>query len=239
MKQIITLTIDGTEVEAQPEQTILEAAEAAGIYIPRLCHTPNLTPYGGCRVCTVTLNGRPCAACTQPISKGAVVVTTSSTLEDYRRMIIEMLLVEGNHFCPTCEKSGNCELQALAYRLGIRVPRFSFQFPRREIDASHPDILIDHNRCIQCARCVRASKDLDGKNVFQFVERGPNRRIGVNAHARLADTNADVTDQALDACPVGALLRKRDAYGTPVGQRQYDTIPIGSCIEPPSGAAGE
>jgi [NiFe] hydrogenase diaphorase moiety small subunit len=119
----------------------------------------------------------------------------------------------------------------MAYRLGITAPRLPYLWPKREVDASHPDILIDHNRCILCARCVRTSRDLDGKNVFGFVNRGPEKKLAVNAQAKLKDTNADVTDQAFDACPVGALLRKRVGYAVPVGQRTYDHEPIGSEIE--------
>jgi [NiFe] hydrogenase diaphorase moiety small subunit len=232
MTDPISITIDGTAVPAREGQTILEAADAAGIYIPRLCHRPGLEPYGGCRVCTVNVAGRPCAACTQPATAGMVIESDTETLREQRRMIIEMLFVEGNHFCMFCEKSGNCELQALAYRLGITAPRFDFFFPKRDVDASHPDILVDHNRCILCAGCVRASRDLDSKNVFQFVERGADRRVAVNAEARLADTDADVTDKALDVCPVGALLRKREGYRTPIGRRLYDEAPIGSDQRP-------
>ena len=231
MPETISITIDGTEIPAQPGQTILEAADEAGIYIPRLCHRPGLEPYGGCRVCTVNVAGRPCAACTQPVARGMIVENETEKLREHRRMILEMLFVEGNHFCMFCEKSGNCELQALAYRLGVTAPRFDFFFPQRDVDASHPEIMIDHNRCILCGGCVRASRDVDGKNVFQFVERGGERRVAVNAEACLADTDIDVTDRALDVCPVGALLRKREGYRTPIGERLYDDAPIGS--EPP------
>jgi [NiFe] hydrogenase diaphorase moiety small subunit len=99
------------------------------------------------------------------------------------------------------------------------------------VDASHPDVFIDRNRCILCGRCVRSSRDLDGKHVFDFVGRGPHKRIAVNAEARLADTKLDVRDQAVDACPVGAILKKRVGYAVPVGQRLYDHKPIGSEIE--------
>jgi [NiFe] hydrogenase diaphorase moiety small subunit len=142
-----------------------------------------------------------------------------------------MLLVEGNHFCMFCEKSGNCELQALAYRLGIMAPKHPYQFPHRQADASHPEIFIDRNRCVLCGRCVQASRDLDGKNVFQFVGRGAGKRVAVNAEACLSDTDVDVTDEAVSLCPVGAILRKRTGYGVPIGQRLYDHRPIGSDIE--------
>jgi [NiFe] hydrogenase diaphorase moiety small subunit len=207
MSDRVTLTIDNVQLEGRPGQTILEAADEAGIYIPRLCHLKGLQPFGSCRVCTVRVNGRPQAACTQPISQGMVIESSTEQVREIRKDLIDMLFVEGNHFCMFCEKSGNCELQAMAYRFGITAPRYPFMFPSRAVDASHPDILIDHNRCIRCARCVRASRDLDGKEVFGFVNRGPHKELAVNAAARLVGTNADVTDQAMDVCPVGALLK--------------------------------
>jgi len=231
MSETVSFIIDGVEVQGQAGQTILEAAEAAGIYIPRLCHLKGLAPYGSCRVCTVMANGRPQAACVQPIAEGMVVEHDSERVRKLRRDIIDMLFVEGNHFCMFCEKSGNCELQAMAYRFGITAPQYPYQFPKRDVDASHPDIFIDHNRCILCARCVRASQDLDGKNVFGFVGRGRHKRVAVNAEARLADTDIDITDKAINVCPVGAIMRKRVGYAVPIGKRLYDHKPIGSDIE--------
>jgi [NiFe] hydrogenase diaphorase moiety small subunit len=177
------------------------------------------------------VNGRPAAACTTPVADGMVVENDTEPLREFRKMTIEMLLVEGNHFCMFCEKSGHCELQAMGYRFAVTAPRFPYLWPERTTDASHPDILIDHNRCILCGRCVRTSRDLDGKHVFDFVERGSKKQIGVNSAARLAGTDADMTDQAIDACPVGALLRKRVGFETPIGQRLYDVDPIGTEIE--------
>ena len=231
MSDKITFTIDGVEVQADPGQTILQAASLAGIYIPRLCARKGLEPHGSCRVCTVLINGRPQAACTQPVAPGAVVDNSSEKLIKFRKNLIEMLFVEGNHYCPVCEKSGNCELQALAYRMGIAAPKYPFQFPVRDVDMSHPDVMIDRNRCILCARCVRASRDLDGKHVFDFIGRGPHRRIGIDTSARLKDTKLDVTDQAAELCPVGAILKKRVGSAVPIGKRLYDQKPIGSEIE--------
>ena len=231
MSDTIHIIIDGKTIAAKDGQTIMEAADAAGIYIPRLCYHEDLVPGGHCRVCTVMVNGRPNNACTFPAADGLIIENDTPELNEARRRIIEMLFVEGNHFCMFCEKSGNCELQAMAYRFGIFAPTLPYLFPKRELDMSHPDIFIERNRCILCGRCVRASRDLDGKNVFQFVERGNEKRIAVNAQANLKDTNADVTDKAVDICPVGALLKKRVGYKVPVGKRLYDTKPIGSEIE--------
>ncbi len=231
MSAKITFTIDDVEIQAKPGQTIMQAADEAGIYIPRLCAMKDLTPHGSCRICTVLVNGRPQAACTQPVAEGIQVENKTEKIKKFRTNIIEMLFVEGNHYCMFCEKSGNCELQAQAYRFGIAAPKYPYLFPERDVDASHPDIFIDRNRCVLCGRCVRASRDLDNKNVFEFVGRGPDKRIAVNAEARLADTDLDITDKAVDVCPVGAILRKREGYKVPVGQRLYDQKPIGSDIE--------
>jgi len=231
MDETIQFAIDGRQVQGRAGQTILEAAQAAGIYVPRLCYHQDLVPFGACRVCTVMVNGRYQAACTQPIAEGMIVENDSPKVRAIRRDLIEMLFVEGNHFCMFCEKSGNCELQALAYRFGITAPKYPYLWPQREMDASHPEIFLDRNRCILCARCVRASRDLDGKHVFDFVGRGPQKKIAVDAAGELADTDAQVTDRALDVCPVGALLPKRVGFRVPIGRRLYDREPIGSEIE--------
>jgi len=226
----VTLTIDGKSVAAEKGQTILKAAEGAGIYIPRLCAYKDLVPHGSCRVCSVRVNGRIQAACVQTVIDGAIVENETAELQEYRRNIIDLLFVEGNHFCMYCEKSGHCELQALAYRFGITAPRYQFLYPKRDIDMSHPDVYLDHNRCILCGRCVRVSQELDHKNVFQFIERGCHKRLQVNGEA-LAATDLRVTDEVVASCPVGALMKKRVGYSVPVGQRPYDEIPIGRDIE--------
>jgi [NiFe] hydrogenase diaphorase moiety small subunit len=229
MADPIQITIDGREIAAQPGQTILSAAALSGIYIPHLCAHQELTVHGSCRVCTVKVNGRPQAACALPVAAGMVIENDTPELLDMRKALVEMLFIEGNHICPGCEKSGNCELQAVAYQLGILAPRYPFLFPKdRKLDATHPDIFVDRNRCILCGRCVRASRDLDGKQVFDFSGRGIHKHVVVDAAAGLGATKAAAADRAFDLCPVGALLRKRVGFATPVGQRLYDTKSIGS-----------
>jgi [NiFe] hydrogenase diaphorase moiety small subunit len=227
----VSFTIDGKDVQGEQGQTILQAAALSGIYIPHLCAMKGLTPWGSCRVCTVLVNGRPQAACTMPIADGMVVENETAELKDLRSSLVEMLFVEGNHYCMFCEKSGNCELQATAYRLGILSPRHTFMFPKRKVDASHPDVFLDYNRCILCARCIRASQEQDGKHVFWFIQRGAHKRIGVNAAHGAGGTNLSVTDKATESCPVGCIIKKRVGFAVPVGQRKYDQKPIGSDIE--------
>ncbi len=231
MSNKINLTVDGVEIQGEQGQTILQAAALAGIYIPHLCATKDLSPWGSCRVCTVMANGRPQAACTMPIAEGMVVENETAELKDLRASLVEMLFVEGNHFCMFCEKSGNCELQATAYRMGILSPRHPYMFPTRPVDASHPDVMLDFNRCIQCARCIRASQEVDGKHVFQFIGRGAHKRVGLNAKGGAGATNLSVTDKAAEICPVGCIVKKRVGYAVPVGQRLFDSKPIGTEIE--------
>ncbi len=222
----VKFTIDGKAVVGQTGQTILKAAEAAGIYIPHLCAYKNLIPQGSCRICSVRVNGRIQAACVQTISDGMVVEHDTAEIREFRKAILDMLFVEGNHYCMFCEKSGLCELQALAYRFGITAPQFPYLNPDRAIDLSHPDVYLDHNRCILCGRCVRVSQVLDNKNVFQFVGRGHKKRLQVNG-AALASTSLALTDKVTASCPTGALMKKRVGYAIPVGQRPFDHKPIG------------
>jgi [NiFe] hydrogenase diaphorase moiety small subunit len=224
-------TVDGVEVEASAGQSVIQACDAAGIYIPRLCHHPDLEPAGNCRVCTCTINGRNAAACVTPAAPGMVVENKTKQLGDDRRAVIEMLFVEGNHPCPYCVASGDCELQALGYRLGLVAPTLPYQWPRREIDATHPDIYLDRDRCILCSRCIRASRMADGKSVFGFEGRGIAMRLNIDAEGGLGDTQMAAIDKAASVCPVACIVIKRDGYRVPNGSRRFDTAPIGSDIE--------
>ncbi|WP_297835412.1 2Fe-2S iron-sulfur cluster-binding protein [uncultured Roseibium sp.] len=228
-----TFTIDGVEITAYAGQTIMEAADEAGVYIPRLCDHEGLRHQGSCRVCTVKAGGRSVAACTQPAAPGQAVENETPHLTKMRRDLVEMLFHEGNHLCPICEASGNCELQAMAYRLDMtEATRFPYLEPCRALDASHPDIALDTNRCISCGRCIRASQDVDGKGIFGYVGRGIHRRVAVNGE-NLADTDAAVTDHAISAevCPVGCIIRKRVGFTVPIGEREFDHGLIGHDIE--------
>ena len=170
------------------------------------------------------------AACTQPVTEGMAVENTAPDLQDMRVSIIEMLFVEGTHMCPTCEKSGNCELQALAYRFGMMAPRFPFQGPNREIDGSASKIIMEHNRCVQCQRCVRAIRTKDGRKVFAVQDRSGRTKIGLDPELALKLSD-ETAKKAMDICPVGAILKKGVGFAVPIGKRKFDKKPIGSDIE--------
>ncbi len=230
----IRFTIDGKACLAERGQTIVEAAKANGVYIPVLCNYEALKPVGSCRICTVRVAGRYMASCTQPVTEGMAVENTAPDLEDMRKSLIEMLFVEGNHFCPSCEKSGNCELQALGYRYKMMVPRFPYLWPGRALLAGSPLLMLERNRCVQCLRCVRGITSKAGRKVFAAVERGPHVTIEIDPKlaAKLSEEEAR---RAMDICPVGAILRKEKGFALPIGQRKFDHTPIGSDIEKGTG----
>ena len=222
-----TFTIDGEEVSFSPGQSILQAALSGGSYVPSLCYHPEFQPHGSCKVCTVKVNGRTAASCTTPARAGDVVELQTEELQDLRKNLIQFLFTEGNHFCPSCEQSGDCQLQAVGYELGVVSGHYNPLFPTRPVDASHPDVLLDLNRCILCELCVRASSIVDGKNVFSLSGRGITKHLVVSAESgRLADTSLQLSDKAMSVCPVGAILRKRHGFATPIGQRTFDKQPI-------------
>lgn len=226
----IKFTIDGKACTAKEGQTIVAAAKANGVYIPVLCHFEGLKPAGTCRICTVKVGGRFMAACTTPAAEGMIVESNTPEIEDLRKSIIEMLFVEGNHMCPTCEKSGNCELQALGYRYQMLVPRFPYMWPVREVIADTPKIYLDRNRCVQCLRCVRDIVTADGKHVFAVTNRGDKTLITIDTKLA-AKLSEDMAVKAMKQCPVGCILRKEVGYKIPIGQRKFDSKPIGSEIE--------
>ena len=227
-----TFNLDGKTITFEPGQTILQAATAAGVFIPHLCYHPEFKPHGSCKLCTVKVNGRQTASCTMRAFPDMVVESDTKEINDERLALTQMLFVEGNHFCPSCEKSGNCQLQATAYHLGMMGPHYDHFFPNRAVDASHEDVLLDFNRCILCSLCVRASRDVDGKSVFALSGRGIDTHLIVNAKSgRLADTDFSLDDKAAQVCPVGVILKKRQGFDVPIGERKYDKAPISAITE--------
>lgn len=224
----VKFNIDGKECEAKVGQYLVDAAQENGIYIPTLCHMKGVLPSASCRICQVKMNGRFATACTTKISKDLEDVSIENDTKEInaiRKAIVEILFVEGNHFCPACEKSGNCELQAMGYKYAMLVPRFPYAFPKREVFANSPFLMIDSNRCILCKKCVRTIK-VDGKRVFALQNRG--HKLVINIDKELAKTlDLATAQQAMNNCPVGAILRKEKGFDEAIGTRKYDLKPIG------------
>lgn len=219
--------LDGKRIPFKQGQTVMQAALDAGVYIPHLCFHPGLDPHGSCRLCMVESGNRLQAACILQADATLKLTSHSPELGKLRKHIVQMLFVEGNHVCPSCEFSGNCQLQAMAYEVDMEEGHFHYRYPRREHDASHHDIFLDRDRCINCELCVRASQANDSKNVFSLGGRGTDTHLCANSDSgRLGDTDLALGDEAAHICPVGALLLNDQAYVMPREQRIYYAAPI-------------
>lgn len=218
----VTITIDGQKFEAIEGQSLIEAAKNSGFYIPTLCHFKEIyPPLGTCRVCTVNINGKPDTACTRKVFDGMNVEVNTPDVLDNRKAIVEMLFAEGNHYCPACAKSGDCELQLKGYEMGISATRFPHLFEERPRDFKSERIFMEHNRCIQCMRCVHEVKTNDGDRVFYFQNRGHNMLVGIDYEKEKKLTDQQVLDAA-NLCPVGCIIAKGKTIAKPMGTRRFD-----------------
>jgi len=210
----MTLTIDGKEVRGRRGDTILAVCERNGIDVPTLCHTKGLTDIGACRLCVVEIQGARGlnTACTTPASTGMVVFTDTPALNALRKSTLELLFAERNHFCMFCERSGDCELQALGYRFGIDAVRYAYMNPKVEVDSSSPYFILDHNRCVLCRRCVRACAELAGVSALGYRQRGAATRITFDMDAAAAASTCEACGTCVQLCPTGALFDRRSAY---------------------------
>lgn len=211
MPNQVKIKIDGEYVDAIAGQNILDAARAAGKFIPSLCHVKGLSSVGACRLCLVEVSGvgKPQPSCTTPVQEGMVIATTSERITKYRRMIIEMLLSERNHVCSVCVSNGHCELQDMASRLGVTHASYPYRYPRLPVDASHPRFVLDHNRCILCTRCVRVCAEVEGANTWNVVSRGISSMLVADLDEPWGEAESCTRcGKCVEACPTGALAVK-------------------------------
>ncbi|MBN1680146.1 MAG: bidirectional hydrogenase complex protein HoxU [Anaerolineae bacterium] len=222
--RIKTLKIDGRDVGAHEDQTILQLARENNITIPTLCHIEGLSVPGACRLCLVEVKGwrKLVPACATYADEGMEVFTDSERLRSYRRMILELLFSEGNHVCAVCVSNGHCELQSLAQHLGMDHVRYPNLQPVRLVDMTHSRFTLDRNRCILCLRCVRVCDEIEGAHTWDVKGRGVDARVISDLDTPWGESPTCTTcGKCVNVCPVGALVEKGRAVGEMVKRQEF------------------
>ena len=222
----IRLNIDGREVVTEKGKTVLEAALDAGIYIPNLCHHPDLKPVGACRLCIVEIEGMrglP-TSCTTRAAEGMVVKTITPQVEHIRRIAMELTLAAHPFDCLVCPSNLNCQLQAVAQYIGIDEQRLRVHHRDIPLNSGNPLFEHDLDKCILCGRCVRACHELRGVGVLSFIMRGKDTYIGTAFDRSLADANCRFCGACIEVCPTGA-LRDKDGLLKAGNSREAALVP--------------
>lgn len=200
------MTIDGRKVEFTDEPNVLSVIRNADIDIPTLCYHSELSVYGACRLCTVEdERGKTFASCSEPPRDGMVIYTNTPRLMKYRKMILELLLAAHCRDCTTCIKSGECQLQALAHRMGVTTVRFENTKEQYPLDFSSPSIVRDPNKCILCGDCVRMCDNVQSVNAIDFAYRGTKALVTPAFNKKIAETDCVNCGQCRVVCPTGAI----------------------------------
>lgn len=205
---MVNLTIDDTQVTVPKDATIFDAAKAAGIRIPILCHDKKLHPFGGCRMCLVEveqMKGRQIPACTTPVTEGMIVRTTTDEIVKARKLVLELLLLKHPIDCPVCDAAGDCDLQNLTYEYKVNANRFQDEKFQHQIDYENPLIERDMNRCIHCGKCARICDEIVSYGAYTFMNRGIEAKIGTEFDGPL---NCEFCGSCVSVCPVGALISR-------------------------------
>jgi len=226
MKEI-TLSINGNQVKGGEGDTVLQVCEANSIHIPTLCHLKGLTDVGACRMCVVDIEKerRPVPACTYPARDGLVIQTHNAKLEKYRRQILELMFTERNHLCAQCVASGDCELQSLAYKYQMDNARYPYSWPALPVDSVNDYLIIDHNRCILCGRCIRTCDEIVGVHTLDFGYRGWKDMVVADLNQPLGTSSCISCGACFQVCPTGAIFSKNSAYkGRPEECEKVDSI---------------
>ena len=212
---MINLTVNELPVEVEPGSTVLEAVQKAGFKVPTLCYHPKLVPYGACRLCLVEVEGARTLqpSCTVPATEGMKVHTDTEKTKAARHFVLSMLFSERNHFCMYCQSTdGDCDLQQAAYNESMNHWPITPAYKPYYVDTSHPDFILDNNRCIICRRCVRTCAELVGNHTLGIEERGSANILVADGNVPLGESTCISCGNCVQVCPTGALFDRRSMY---------------------------
>jgi len=221
-----TLLLNGKPVSAAEDQSLLDLCRENGVRLPTLCHLDGLGDVGACRLCLLEVKGsnKLLPACTTQAQEGMDVTTESDRLRRYRRQIVELLFAERNHVCAVCVVNGRCELQEVAYSVGLDHVRYPYQHPNTTLDASHTRFMLDHARCILCTRCVRVCDEIEGAHVWDVAFRGAAARVITDLNQPWGKSESCTNcGKCVKVCPTGALFEKIQPAGGQVKHREFLT----------------
>ncbi len=211
----LNITIDGKKVEASDKQTILQVAQAHEIHVPTLCYHKDLSASGNCRMCVVEVKGSRFlqAACVTQVTDGMEINTNSEKVAASRKFTLKLMLASHPAFCSTCDVSGECELQDLAYEYQVDPPAWGYKGNRYPVDSDpNPFVRVDLNKCILCRRCVAACAEIQVRDVWGVAYRGFNEQITAGAGTTMLEARCESCGQCVAYCPTGALSSKLN-YG--------------------------
>ena len=222
--KVITLNIDGRDVSAREDESILQVARENDIDIPTLCYLEGLSSWSACRLCLVEIKGVPrlLPACSTIVTADSEVLTNSPRLQRYRKMILEMLFAERNHVCSVCVSNGHCELQSMAQACGVDHVHVKYRYPKLKMDSSHDLFRLDHNRCVLCTRCVRVCDEIEGAHVWDVQGRGIDCEVITDLAGDWGKSDTCTTcGKCVQICPTGALSQKGTAISEMHKRRQF------------------
>lgn len=212
MEKLINVSIDGNKIEVKEDTTIMEAASEIGIKIPSLCYHKDLFPSAGCGICVVEIEGMdiPKRACCTPVFENMNVRTNSVQLRNLRKMLIELILADHHVDCPTCIANNKCELQDLAYYMGVKTDEISSLMEKQPVDESSVSLVRDPNKCIACGRCVTVCNEVQTVYALTHVNRGFEVEINTPFSKGMADSTCINCGQCAVYCPTAALTEKAE-----------------------------
>ncbi|MGI6149419.1 MAG: 4Fe-4S binding protein [Firmicutes bacterium] len=203
------VAVNNQRVELNGEESILAVVRKAGVDLPTLCYHPELSVYGGCRLCLVEVKGRGVvAACHTPPEEGMRIHTNTDQLRFLRKMALELILAGHERECTSCSRSGTCRLQELAERFRVDKPRFQRQAPAQAVDDSGPALIRDPKKCVLCGECVRVCAEWQGIGALSFSKRGARMSVSTAFDLPISETSCVNCGQCAAVCPTGALVVK-------------------------------